>query len=107
MFIHINRLLLTVGTAAAVAGAVTFFSSKAEAAVDSTQNYTPARFALLAAELNVSSMSIGPNNTRQVIVRADTATGQCWVLELTVPGEGSFQVIRADWKAIPVNLPNQ
>lgn len=106
MFAHIHRILFTAGTAAAVAGAISFFTHKAEAAGDSTQGYTPARFALLAARLNVSSMSISGDNTRQVIVRADTATGQCWILELTVPGEGSFKVLQGVWKPIPSGQQN-
>ena len=68
----------------------------------STQLYSPSRYVLMAAEINVSSIQQAMPNTRKVLLQADTATGRCWVLELTVPGAGNFNVSDAKWKAVPL-----
>ena len=69
---------------------------------NSTQLYSPSRYVLMAAEINVSSLQETMPNTRKVLLQADTATGRCWVLELTVPGAGNFNVSNAKWKAVPM-----
>ena len=75
-------------------------SSRADGAENPVQTYTPGRYILLAAELNVSSLQTTVPNTRKVVLQADTRTGQCWVLELMVPGAGNFQVTSAAWRAV-------
>lgn len=79
---------------------VCFLISRLEAADNPVQTYAPGRYILLAAELNVSSLQNTLPNTRKVILQADTVSGRCWVLELTVPGAGNFQVTRARWRAV-------
>ena len=68
-------------------------------AVETTQSYTPAHYMILAAEINVSSPQ-SFSNTRKVLVRTNTKTGQCWVLELTVLGDQNFKVSKAHWKEV-------
>ena len=64
-----------------------------------TQEYTPAHYMILAAEINVSSPQ-SPTNTRKVMLRTNTKTGQCWILELTVLGDQNFKVNKAHWKEV-------
>lgn len=75
-------------------------TSRLNAAGDPVQTYSPNRFVLLSAELNVSSLQTMLPNTRKVVIQADSLTGQCWVLELTVPGQGNFQVTSARWRPV-------
>ncbi len=101
MLTDVCKVVATAAIAAAAAAAIHFGVSSAGAADNSTQNYTPSRFALLAAQINVASDEGGtPYNTRQVMVRADTLTGQCWILELKVFGYQNFRVANASWKPI-------
>ena len=100
MITDVCKVIATAAIAAAAAAAIHFGVSSAGAADNSTQNYSPSRFALLAAQINVSSDEGGISNTRQVMIRADTLTGQCWILELKVYGYQNFRVANASWKPI-------
>lgn len=73
---------------------------------NTTQTYTPAHYMILAAEINVSSPQ-SLSNTRKVMVRTNTKTGQCWVLELTVLGDQNFKISKAHWKEVAArgNMP--
>ena len=96
--------IVAISAVAAVFAAVIHFSiSNVKADDNTTQNYSPNRFALLAGEINVSSNEGGAPSTRRVMLRADTATGQCWILELKVYGYQNFRVANAAWK--PVQIP--
>ena len=100
MITDVCKVIATAAIAAAAAAAIHFGITSAGAADNSTQNYSPSRFALLSAQINVSSDEGGISNTRQVMVRADTLTGQCWILELKVYGYQNFRVANANWKPI-------
>ena len=68
-----------------------------------TQLYTPARYALIAAEVDAASLQAGSGGElgrRQVLVRLDTVTGRCWVLQLKVAGAQDPQVLAANWAAV-------
>ena len=100
--------ILFATAAALLAGLLLWsFSSMLSAAEDSTQNFSPSRYALMSAEINVASQQPGLSYTRKVIMRTDTATGQCWILELTVPGANDFKVVQANWKPVPVGFTMQ
>ena len=68
-----------------------------------TQLYTPARYVLIAAEVDAASLQEGSGGElgrRQVLVRLDTVTGRCWVLQLKVAGAQDPQVLAANWAAV-------
>ena len=98
------RIVAISAVAAAFAAIINFSISSAKAD-DTTQNYSPNRFALLAGEINVSSNEGGAPSTRRVMLRADTATGQCWILVLQVYGYQNFRVANASWQ--PIQLASQ
>lgn len=83
--------------------AVWQLATRLNASDNPVQNYPPSRFVLLSAELNVSSFQAAVPNTRKVVIQSDTVTGQCWVLELTIPSAGNFHVASARWR--PVTPP--
>jgi hypothetical protein len=66
-----------------------------------SQEYSPARYALIAA--TVDCASVAPdygNTTRQVIIKLDSLTGECWVLAMTVDGSDKTRLSLAQWQAI-------
>ena len=68
-----------------------------------TQNFIPARYALVAAEIDAASLQPGTGGStgkRRVLVKLDTATGRCWVLQLQVAGAQNPQVLAANWAAV-------
>ena len=106
-----NGKLLKMGLAAALAllsaALIHIMLSQAGASENvTTQEYTPAHYMILAAEINVSSPQ-SPSNTRKVMLRTNTNTGQCWVLELSVLGDQNFRVSKAHWKEVAArgNMP--
>ena len=78
--------------------------------VADTQLFTPARYALVAAKVDTASLQPGtggPTGRRQVLVKLDTVSGRCWVLQLAVAGANNPTVIGASWAAVTeaVNHP--
>ena len=68
-----------------------------------TQTFNPARYALIAAEVDAATLqpgSGGPQGERKVLIKLDTATGRCWVLQLAVAGANDPTVIGASWAQI-------
>ncbi len=65
-----------------------------------TQGFSPARFALVEGEINVSMLQQGGDNTQKVMMKIDTVTGQVWVLQLTVAASNDPQVNRAVWTPV-------
>ncbi|MBQ9089130.1 MAG: hypothetical protein IJY46_10180 [Lentisphaeria bacterium] len=100
----INREYIYVPAVLIVTALVTWLlATRLNASDNPVQNYTPSRFVLLSAELNVSSLQTAVPNTRKVVIQSDTVTGQCWVLELMIPSTGNFHVASARWR--PVTPP--
>jgi len=74
-----------------------------------TQLFTPARYALVAAEVDTASLQPGtggPTGRRQVLVKLDTVSGRCWVLQLAVAGADNPTVIGASWAAVAEAVSN-
>ena len=94
------RIITIAAVAAAFAAIIHFGISSAKADDGNTQNYTPNRFALLSGEIDVASNEGGAPTTRQIMVRADTQTGQCWILVLQVYGYQNFKFANAQWQPV-------
>lgn len=68
------------------------------AAESGTQVFTPARYALTDAEIDVSvSVPNGPVQEQKVMFKLDTVTGDVWVLQLTVNGQNDPTFAAANW----------
>ena len=71
------------------------------AADNNSQLFTPARYALLAAPVDVALIqgagSAGTGHTRQAVFKMDTVTGDVWVLQMTVMGGNDPKVNSANW----------
>ena len=103
---NILKIVLTAMLAIATGALIHIFISRADAADNTSQTYTPANFAVLAAEINVSSDDT-MSNTHKVMIRTNTQTGQCWILELGVYGNEKFRVKNARWREVPLQQPDQ
>jgi hypothetical protein len=64
----------------------------------STQNFSPSRYAVAAAEINVANLqSPGIACTRKVLVRLDSVTGNTQILQLSIRGDNDPTVLSAVW----------
>jgi hypothetical protein len=73
-----------------------------------TQNYEPARFVLLAAEVNISNVinSGGfAQNVQKSVLKLDTRTGEVWLLQAAVNGPGDPTVRSAVWAKVTNSGP--
>ena len=69
-----------------------------------TQGYSPARFALFSAEINVAAQQfINDRHTQKVLARIDTQTGEIAILQLQVSGINNPTVRSASWCQVPEN----
>ena len=65
---------------------------------NTTQIFTPARYALNSAEIDVSiSVPNGPVQEQKVMFKIDTVTGDVWVLQLSVEGQNDPSFAAANW----------
>jgi hypothetical protein len=66
---------------------------------DTTQEYHPSRFAVIAAEVNVLTPDMGGRNaTQHMMLRVDTVTGRTWLLQVNVAGGNEPHLRTAVWR---------
>ena len=85
------------------AAAVLLFIRHLAAENTTTQEVVPARYALLEASVNVSSVLNSGNfdqGIQKTVLKIDTRTGQVWVLQLAVNGVGDPTVCSAVWAKV-------
>ena len=86
--------------AAALAGAAAACAMKTHASDDNSQLFRPARYALVAADVDAAMLSGGDSNasgSRKALFKLDSTTGEVWVLQLSVVGGNNPQVTDANW----------
>ncbi|MBQ7395758.1 MAG: hypothetical protein IJW08_04385 [Lentisphaeria bacterium] len=67
----------------------------------STQSFSPARYAIAAADINVANLqSPGLAKSRKIIVRLDSVTGKLHILQLTIRGDNDPTVLSAVWAPV-------
>lgn len=67
----------------------------------STQSFDPARYALLAAEVNISNVTnTDGNDTQKFVLKLDTRTGEVWLLQAAVNCPGDPTVRSAVWAKV-------
>ena len=88
-------------------GAGLLFLPSSSEAGNGTQSFTPARYALTDAEIDVSiSVPNGPVKEQKVMFKLDTVTGDVWVLQLSVQGQNEPAFAAANWvKVQPGSIP--
>ncbi len=90
-------------TAALACGVLALATIPARAA--DTQGFTPARYVIVAAEIDVALIQNDANGgagTRKVLLKMDTQTGEVWILQLGIFGGNDPSVTAASW--CPVKL---
>lgn len=68
-----------------------------------TQNYSPARYALVQGSVTISNITDSggmSNNIQQCMFKLDTRTGETWVVQLAVNGAGDPTVRSAVWAKV-------
>lgn len=74
------------------------FIPESDAQSNSSQEYFPSRFAVIAAEVNVMTPDMGGRDaTQNILMRVDTATGRTWILQVNVAGGNDPRVRAAVW----------
>lgn len=98
---------------AALTVAVGTCALRANASENNSQLFAPARFFLVAAEIDTGVLqnpdSGGPGSRRKVLFKLDSTTGEVWVLQLSVMGGNNPQVMSANWypvKRVPAGAGN-
>lgn len=67
----------------------------------STQGFEPSRYALLAAEMNVSDViNSDGSNMQKCVFKMDTRTGEVWMLQAAVNGPQDPTVRSAVWARV-------
>jgi hypothetical protein len=80
---------------------LSFMIPLCSAQVGNSQDFTPSRYVIVAAQVNVSSPQMGGlQNTQYVIVKLDTVTGKSWILQLDVAGGNDPKVNHSMWKEL-------
>ena len=103
MIIHYKRAIsISITLIIIVALLIISFTSLADNN-NNTQPYKPARFALLAGEVNAAMFNSNGNHTQKVIVKLDTTTGQTWIMQLSVNSGNNPKVRDAVWAPIKNN----
>ena len=91
---------------ALVCGGLMFAAAPARAA--DTQGFTPARYVIVAAEVDVALIqndANGGGGTRKVLLKMDTLTGEVWILQLGIFGGNDPRVTAASWCPIKMTVP--
>lgn len=85
--------------AAALAAAAVAYAVKTHGSDGNSQLFAPARYSLVAAEVDAAMLcgENGSNDCRKAVFKLDSATGEVWVLQLSVMGGDYAQVTSASW----------
>ena len=68
------------------------------AQVGNSQEYSPSRYVIVAAQINVLSPRMGADHdTQYVMVKMDTVTGKTWILQMDVAGGNNPKVRSSSW----------
>ena len=89
-----------------VCGGLMFAATPARAA--DTQGFTPARYVIVAAEVDVALIqndANGGGGTRKVLLKMDTLTGEVWILQLGIFGGNDPRVTAASWCPVKLTVP--
>ena len=93
-----------IAATAALLAIIAAWALKARASESDTQLFTPARYALVAAEVDVAQIqgagSAGAGHSRKVVMKLDSRTGEVWVLEMQVMGGNDPKVNAANWHLV-------
>ena len=73
-----------------------------------TQTFTPARYVIVAAEVDVALIQNDanvPGGPRKILLRMDTVTGEVWILQLGIFGGNDPRVTAASWCPVRMTVP--
>ncbi len=90
-------LIIAAGIIATIA-LLTLLIPSGKAQSSNSQNYTPSRYVIVAAQINVLSPRMGADHdTQYVMVKMDTVTGKTWILQMDVAGGNNPKVRSSSW----------
>ena len=103
--IWVTLIAATLGAAMTV---IAFYPARLTAqGAQTTQAFTPNRFALEAAEVNVKQLRPEGKCRQKMLFKIDTLTGQVWVLQVSSIGQVNPHVTEAAWKKVESVPPVQ
>ncbi|MBO7328153.1 MAG: hypothetical protein J6W00_05200 [Lentisphaeria bacterium] len=92
---------------AAVISLLLIFIPESTALSTDSQNFTPSRFVVIAADINVLSPQMGNNGKIQsVVLKMDTMTGKAWILQVQVMGGNEPKVRTSSWHEVGMGRKN-
>lgn len=90
-------LIIAAGSIATIA-LLTLLIPSGNAQSSNSQDYTPSRYVIVAAQINVLSPRMGADrDTQYVMVKMDTVTGKTWILQMDVAGGNNPKVRSSSW----------
>ena len=77
------------------------FIPETGAQTGNSQDYSPCRYVIVAAEMDVDSLQMGESrDPRKVIVKMDTISGKTWVMQLGVTGGNAPKIRYSSWHEV-------
>ena len=68
-----------------------------------SQDFTPSRYVVVAADVNVLSPQMGSSGKLQsVMLKLDTVTGRAWILQIHVMGGNEPKVRQSSWHEVGI-----
>ncbi|WP_176014770.1 hypothetical protein [Victivallis sp. Marseille-Q1083] len=99
-----KTVIALLGCAVMLTGVVVYTATRAEAAeAVSSQNYTPARYAVISGPLDVVSEFNNQPYTMNAMLLLNTETGQVWMLQANVRQQNEPELNSAFWYPVLVS----
>lgn len=77
------------------------------AQTDNSQAFTPSRYVIMAADINVDSLQLGAAHaSRRFIVKMDTVTGRTWLLQVGMTGGNDPRIRSTSWHEVGIRREN-
>ncbi len=104
----LKKSIMLAVAAVVLGGAFAIYSaSTVQAEVNTSQQYTPARFAVINAVVQVQSSTDHGANNQSSLFKIDATTGQVWMLQATVQSMANPQILNAVWVPVTDITPAQ
>ena len=71
------------------------------AQTDNSQSFTPSRYVVMAADIDVDSLQVGAAPaSRRFVVKMDTVTGRTWLLQVGMTGGNDPRIRSTSWHEV-------
>ncbi|MGE4563527.1 MAG: hypothetical protein AB7F32_01530 [Victivallaceae bacterium] len=104
----LKKSIMLAVAAVVLGGVLAIYSANtAQAEANTSQQYTPARYAVINAVVQVQSSTDHGVNNQSSLFKIDSTTGQVWMLQATVQSMANPQILNAVWVPVTDISPAQ